>query len=394
MIEKFDCTGCGACYNICEKNAVIKRKNKLGFYYPVINKEICNKCQRCTNICPTNHIQKKSIFYSDLSKCHSFIAVAKSEYELDSSSSGGAFSALVKSFFKEETGFLYAAEFNEEFTLQHIEYKIGEDNFSPSKKSKYVQSDFWQIYKVAKERLKAGYKVMIVGTPCQIAGIKAYLGNKYEKLLLVDLLCTGVGSPAVLNEHIKLLSKRRNKKVINYIMRNKVRDKIGRWSVMEYYIEYEDGSVEKNGFYSNMFRRIFGKRHFFRDSCYSCKFKKPERCGDITIGDWWGNRYSEYLKCDKGVSAVIINNERYIYLKKEMAEIMYVHDIDYSEIIEQQPALKNGIIKNESPRLKRYNSKSIQMQLYLDSIFPVSELTKSFIKKILPSTILKRFIKT
>ena len=38
---------------------------------------------------------------------------------------------------------------------------------------------------------------MFVGTSCQIAGLKRFMGRPYEKLLAVDVLCHGVPSPDV-----------------------------------------------------------------------------------------------------------------------------------------------------------------------------------------------------
>ncbi|MGI6334768.1 MAG: Coenzyme F420 hydrogenase/dehydrogenase, beta subunit C-terminal domain [Saccharofermentanales bacterium] len=39
--------------------------------------------------------------------------------------------------------------------------------------------------------LKADRWVLYTGTPCQIAGLRAYLKVDYEKLITVDLVCHG-----------------------------------------------------------------------------------------------------------------------------------------------------------------------------------------------------------
>ena len=45
--------------------------------------------------------------------------------------------------------------------------------------SKYVQSDTSQIYKKVKADLSIGQKVLLSGTPCQVAALKNYLGKDY-----------------------------------------------------------------------------------------------------------------------------------------------------------------------------------------------------------------------
>lgn len=51
------CTGCGACANICPKNAIQMRMDDEGFLQPYINKELCIDCKKCENTCPVLHPQ-------------------------------------------------------------------------------------------------------------------------------------------------------------------------------------------------------------------------------------------------------------------------------------------------------------------------------------------------
>lgn len=50
-----ECSGCGACKNICPKKCIEMKYNEEGFLYPNINKDICINCNRCSNICPINN---------------------------------------------------------------------------------------------------------------------------------------------------------------------------------------------------------------------------------------------------------------------------------------------------------------------------------------------------
>jgi len=49
--------------------------------------------------------------------------------------------------------------------------------------------------------------VLFTGTPCQIAGIRTFLGDNYDNLTTVDLICHGVLSPDVATYHIKALEQ-------------------------------------------------------------------------------------------------------------------------------------------------------------------------------------------
>ncbi len=51
-INKKDCCGCGACYNICPKMAITMEEDKEGFMYPVIDEKKCIKCSFCLRVCP------------------------------------------------------------------------------------------------------------------------------------------------------------------------------------------------------------------------------------------------------------------------------------------------------------------------------------------------------
>ena len=45
--------------------------------------------------------------------------------------------------------------------------------------------------------------------------------------------------------------------------------------------------------------------------CYSCKYASTERCGDITIADYWGiERCHPDFFDTKGVSLVLVNSEK------------------------------------------------------------------------------------
>ena len=57
--------------------------------------------------------------------------------------------------------------------------------------SKYVKVSTGVIFNKIKEKLINGDKVLFFGVPCQVAGLKLFLQNEYDKLFTVDLICHG-----------------------------------------------------------------------------------------------------------------------------------------------------------------------------------------------------------
>ena len=60
--------------------------------------------------------------------------------------------------------------------------------------SKYVQSNIGETYRNVKYFLEKERYVLYTGTPCQIEGLKTYLGKDYDKLYTQDIICHGVPS--------------------------------------------------------------------------------------------------------------------------------------------------------------------------------------------------------
>jgi len=49
--NKESCCGCGACMQICPKNAIEMQEDECGYVYPKINYDICIKCGKCIKNC-------------------------------------------------------------------------------------------------------------------------------------------------------------------------------------------------------------------------------------------------------------------------------------------------------------------------------------------------------
>ena len=318
--KKKDCCGCGACMNICPKAAITMEKDKYGFIYPGINRELCVQCGACKNVCAFQNttIQKSP---------EKIYAVAGKADELVSkSSSGGVFSVLAESVLESGGCVCGAVMLKEEgksddkrqWKVRHVICESKEYLYM-LQGSKYVQSSMGTVFKDIRERLKHGQMVLFSGTPCQSDALKAFLKHAYENLIIVDIVCHGVPSEQFFNDYVKNLEKEIGGEIIDF----KFRDKSSGWGSKTAKIRYIDTnknicqrsiSQSVSSYYS-----LFMESQICRENCRRCKYACKERVGDITIGDYWGieEAHPEQLKQsggalseEKGVSVMLLNTEK------------------------------------------------------------------------------------
>ena len=110
--------------------------------------------------------------------------------EREASSSGGAFSILARAAIS-EGGSVWGAATDRACHIRHIEVRHAEE-LAALRGSKYVESCLDESFRRIKERLQAGRRVVFSGTPCQVAGLRRYLGKPYRELLLIETACHGV----------------------------------------------------------------------------------------------------------------------------------------------------------------------------------------------------------
>ena len=193
IINKKDCCGCNACGDICSKGAISFKTDEEGFLYPVVDKGKCIDCGLCDKICPNIHADE--LKKNDFEKPKCFAAVHKNLEVRFDSTSGGAFSALAKKAYQQHY-WVGGAIWNENWTVDHF-ISNNKKDLEKLRSSKYIQSDARGFYKKVKDLLVAGEKVLICGTPCQVAGLKSYLRKDYENLVTVDFICQYVNSPLI-----------------------------------------------------------------------------------------------------------------------------------------------------------------------------------------------------
>lgn len=297
--KKEECCGCGACRLVCPINAISMLEDLEGFKYPSIDRAICTNCGLCSRICPFDKKETPQLDTQDI-----YAVRHKNLSELESSQSGGAFSVLVEHTLQNK-GVVYGVVL-EDLVVKHIR-ATDKEECSKFKGSKYVQSDLGNVYSQVKNDLKDGRLVLFSGTPCQVAGLSAFLKNTdTSNLILCDLICHGVPSPRVWGDYaIYLENKYKDKiKSVNF------RDKSFGWSTKDTYetILFFSGKKIK----STLYLELFYREQTLRPSCGFCKYSSFNRCSDITIGDFWGWEKSlphDFNADNKGISLVLVNTE-------------------------------------------------------------------------------------
>ncbi|MBR6722669.1 Coenzyme F420 hydrogenase/dehydrogenase, beta subunit C-terminal domain [bacterium] len=298
VCELNSCTGCGACYNVCPHNAINMVEDSEGFLYPQIDPSLCKNCGLCQKICPVNNPN-----YNNNENPECYAAAANDELRKDSSS--GALFPAIAEYILNKDGYICGVAYDENLLLEHIIVDNKKD-LNKLKSSKYFQSNTKNCYKEIEKLLKDCKLVLFSGTPCQVAGLYAYLKKDYDNLLTIDLVCHGVPSPMVYKKYISELQLDSDEKVLN----TNFRDKVNGWS------SYLTTTITTKRILSkpareDVFMQAFLSDVCLRKSCHECRFAKIPRQADITLGDFWGiNRYNRRLNDGKGTSLVLTNSEK------------------------------------------------------------------------------------
>lgn len=304
-IPSHNCTGCGACKNVCRHNCITMIEDEKGFYYPIIDKSICVNCKACIHVCPVINTSPKR-------EIHQTYACKNLDEKVRlSSTSGGLFTAIAN-YVIDRGGVVIGACFDKDWNVRH-EYAETKEDVVKFKGSKYVQSEVSHIYPVLKNFLKEKRLVLFSGTPCQVAGIRSFLHRDYDNLILLDFICHGVPSRKVWKKYLndecglsynKELELNRNdgcsiiggtiydRPIIQSInFRNK---KTG-WQ--NYSFSLTLSNVSADGGQKTVSHSMIAWNHpymkgfigslYLRPSCYSCPMKGFRSNSDFTLADAW-----------------------------------------------------------------------------------------------------------
>lgn len=328
-LKAFDCTGCTACYNVCPHKAITMNENEEGFKFPQIDVDKCTDCGLCNKVCIPSRGYEKPPF-----EVQAFGAKNKNLSERKQSQSGGAFYVLAKHVLA-QNGIVYGAVTGEDFIVRHARAST-EDESMAFRGSKYVQSDLGDIFSSVKQDLQAGSLVLFSGTPCQVAGLKAFLIKDYDNLILVDLICHGVPSPMVWRDYMNWQQKRFKKGVVS---KPNFRDKAYFWGS-----HHETFLVDNKKIVYNIYTKIFYSHNTHRKCCFSCIFTNTERLSDFTVGDCWGiENFNLAFKDNDGVSTVLVNSEKGKRIWEEVKDKFEYFQCKVDDLTPRNPQLVKPI---------------------------------------------------
>lgn len=327
------CTGCAACYNKCKHEAITMVEDKEGFLYPVVDHEICIGCGACEKSCP---VLNEYVAETNERKVYAMWSLI----DRTVSSSGGAFSAFAR-FVISNGGVVFGAVFDDQMRLHHVETDTL-DGLQSMRGSKYVQSDVGLTMQRVRQYLSQDRWVLFCGTPCQVDGLKRFLGNKViDKLLTLDLACHGVPSTKIFRAYLHKLKNRLGKaEIMNYEFR-----RCDGWGFSPSVTSTESNCVKLFGI-DALYMEAFNACALFRKSCYSCAYSSMNRVGDCTIADFWGiGRYGTPFKHDvmKGVSLVIMNTKKGNDILHKLSDV-FIEERELEEAL-----IENHNLKYNSP---------------------------------------------
>lgn len=384
--EKKDCCGCTACKNICPVNAITMKKDNEGFLYPEIDLEKCVKCGLCEKTCPILNKREKNE-----NKQEAYVINNKNNKIRSESTSGGAFTPIAEYVIKND-GVVFGATYGKNLEVYHMYTEKIEDLYL-FRGSKYVQSDLKDSFQEVKKFLLDDRLVLFSGTPCQIQGLKSFLGKEYNNLITLDVVCRAVPSPLVLEKYLNYQKKKNNVQEINSII---FRDK------SKYGYSYSSMTVEgkdfiyREGVETDPYLRAFFNNYSGRPSCYDCKFRNKERISDFTVWDCFTiSEFDKRLADNKGTTRMIIQTKK----GKEIFEKIK-DNYNYTEI-NVEDAVKNVRELLESPKPNQRREKffndlnEMNEEDFFEKYFPntIKVRVEKIIRKILIKTKLNDIVK-
>lgn len=329
MISLFDnrenCCGCEACSQICTRNIINMVMDNEGFYYPVIiHPSDCIECRQCERVCPIKHVEEINSNF-----LNSYAGWSKQESDIESSSSGGFASVLAEKAI-EKNFIIYGVAFSEDcYSAEYIKV-TSKDDLYRLKTSKYISSHKNNVYSSIRSDLKAGYKVVFFGLPCDTYALKLFVG-KNDNLITVSLICHGPTSEIIQKEYVKQNERLNKSKATQINFRYK---KNGNWKPYFIHVEYENGANSNEKFDFSEFDIIF--QYFKRPSCHNCKFKNTHFAADILIGDFHSAQKGERSFHHSGVSSILSLTEKGDILVNSLNDSLTLYNVDLKKSISQK----------------------------------------------------------
>lgn len=380
IITDNKCTGCFACANVCPKKCISIRKNEEGFLFSKVNESECIDCGKCVKICPAHNEVKLS------NPITVYAATGKNQEEIKNSSSGGAFFLFAQHIILEAHGYVCGAVLDGNLELRHIVTNNMNDVFR-MQGSKYIQSDISECIPQIIKLCEADKKVLFCGTPCQVAALESVIKKNRDNLITLDLICHGVPSAKAFSKYIKKYYPDKEYDNFTFRQRNKF--------VLTVFAFLWTGNKKRIFAYEDPFFQAFLDGHNYRENCYSCRYAKAERAGDITIGDCAnGKAYFDFI--GKPISTIALNSKRGEWLWERTKDKMLYTGADYEKECKLNKQLHRPV-KRTSLRDNFYTDLTKLSKQELDAKYcaelSLKEIIKQFLTWNIPAKIRYKIIR-
>lgn len=309
-------------------------RDREWFRYPRINADACIHCNLCEKVCPA--LNARNPIRAAYPEPSCYAASHKSTEIRFRSTSGGVFSALAMQMYR-EGGYVGGAVESPD-GVKHIISNNPED-LNALRRSKYTQSDARGFYTEVRRLLKAGEKVLAVGTPCMIAGMRRFLKRDYENLVLVDFVCNSLMSPRM----VELVKDYEGRQAGSPVVHYHAKDKEVSWGKLVTRFDFKNGEsvyrIGRGKGENNLRLRLYHTHVGSRPSCDSCLYRGFPRFADITLADYWGGeKYHPALDDDMGTSLVLTNSPAGERLFAKVKDRMVCEDSKFEWATEGNPA--------------------------------------------------------
>ena len=299
LINKTDCSGCGACVCACPMKCISMKRDSEGFSYPQMGDKNCINCGKCLSVCPVKAKPKATDYHRRV-----FAVQHKDDRIRRESTSGGAFTAIAE-YVIENGGIVFGAGMDENFRVRHMP-AYNREQLASFRNSKYSQSDLGDTFLKIKKDLAEGKKILFSGTPCQVAGLKKFLPDADENLITVDVVCRGIPSPLVFEKYLDYQRKKLGEfdKVL-------FRDKYSGYTHTTMSLYRDEACLYHNGLEYDPMLKLFYQGMICRPACSDCRFKGRERCSDFTLWDCFSAAaINSDFDDNKGTTFVMLHSEK------------------------------------------------------------------------------------
>lgn len=293
------CVHCGACKLACHTKAIdMTFSKKTGFYMVNFEKSKCCNCGSCLKICPAynNELRKGDLLGSFKSI---FLAYTTDYIIREKATSGGIVNEICRYLIEEgEVDGAIMAKLDANSPTKTYSYVItSSDDLKNNPRdysSRYISIPI--TLALNESEIKNNKKYAIVGTPCQIKGMRRIFGDKH---IYIGLACS---------EGISWIATQRFLNKIN-IDNTKIQSLYYRgegWPGYSSVITLGGENIEQEHYRSD-FNSIYSSQIYRAKGCRYCHDQFAEEA-DISCFDFWND--DELKNETVGKTGVIIRTDR------------------------------------------------------------------------------------